>query len=136
MAILLRQKCATCGEICDAPENGTCPKCKAALNTPTDGYVQVYRMGSPIGIAVGYGMYINGNPVGYIANKQSVRVPLSYGTYTFHFTCGMTRKCEDLTVTISPETSTAYIKARIVPGFWSNKIVIETATEADMPAME
>jgi hypothetical protein len=100
------------------------------------GFIQIYRMGSPIGIAAGYGTYINENPYGYIANKESVRIPLPFGTYTFHFTCGMTRKCEDLTVTLSPENPEAFMKVHIVAGFWTNKIVVEAADRSEMPEMD
>ena len=132
----LRFKCASCGNVCDAPVNSICNKCSQPLPAATGGYVQIYRMGSPIGVAIGYGVYINGQPYGHISNKQSIRVPLPYGTYTFHFTCGMTRKCEDLTVTLTPEAPVQFIKARIKPGFWSNKIIAESAQAADMPPMD
>ncbi len=135
MPALFRFKCTSCGEVSDLPANSACPKCNTPHPVADHGYVQIYRMGSPIGIAVGYGVYVNETPYGHLANKESVRVLLPYGTYKFHFTCGMTRKCEDVTVTISPEAPVAYVKAHIVPGFWTNKIVAELATAADMPSV-
>ncbi|MBQ9782998.1 MAG: hypothetical protein IJW44_00580 [Clostridia bacterium] len=93
-------------------------------------------MGSPVGVAVGYGIYINGQPYGHLANKQSVRISLPFGTHTFHFTCGMTRKREDLTITLSPETPIVYMKAHIKPGFWTNTIKAELAQESEMPPLE
>ena len=135
MSTLLRFKCPSCETVSDLPESGVCPNCKQPLSANEGGFVQVYRIGSPIGIAVGYGTYINGQPYGHIGNKESVRFPLPYGTYTFHFTCGMTRKCEDLTVTLSPENPEAFMKVHIVPGFWSNKIVAEAAAPSEMPEM-
>lgn len=135
MSTLFRIKCQNCGEVCDIAANSACPKCKAPLTLPEGGMVQIYRMGSPIGVAVGYGVYINGQPCGHIANKQSIRIPLPYGTYTFHFTCGMTRKCQDLTVTLSPDAPNAYIKARIKAGFWTNTIIAEPARPEDMPPL-
>jgi len=131
---VLRFKCPACGKIVDS-SNGTCPKCFKPLPDAPTSFVQIYRMGSPLGIAVGYGVYINGEPFGHIANKESIRIPLPYGTYTFHFTCGMTRKCEDLTVTLSPDSPKAFVKARIRAGFWTNKIVAELSDEASMPPL-
>ena len=133
----LRIKCPHCETVADLPENvNACPKCKNELSPANEGCIRLYRMGSPIGIAVGYGIYINGVPYGHIANKQSLRIPLPYGTYNFHFTCGMTRKCIDVAVTLSPESPVACIKARIVPGFWTNKIVAELADPTTMPPIE
>lgn len=133
---LFRIKCPSCGHVSDVAGDCPCSKCKNPLTVPTEGGVQIYRMGSPVGIAVGYGIYINGQPYGHLANRESVRIPLPYGTYTFHFTCGMTRKCEDITVTLSPENRVAYIKARIKMGFWTNKIIAEASKAEDMPPMD
>ena len=133
---LLRFKCPSCGKVVDSAPNTVCPKCSHPMPPLAPGFVQIYRMGSPIGVAVGYGIYINGEPFGHIANKESVRIPLPYGTYTFHFTCGMTRKCEDLTVVLSPASPMAFIKAHIKPGFWTNKIIAEFADPSTMPPMD
>ena len=132
---LFRLKCPHCGEVIDIASNMPCPKCKQYAQGEY-GYVQIYRMGSPIGIAVGYGIYINGEPYGHIGNKESLRVALPYGTYNFHFTCGMTRRCDDVSVTLSPEAPTAYVKARIKAGFWTNKIIGEVVKAEDMPSMD
>ncbi|MBE5746608.1 MAG: hypothetical protein E7352_00305 [Clostridiales bacterium] len=133
---LFRVKCSSCGHVGDISSDCECPKCKNALSVTHEGGVQIYRMGSPVGVAVGYGIYINGQPYGHLANKESVKIPLPYGTYTFHFTCGMTRKCQDVTVEITPEKRIAYIKARIKMGFWSNKIFAELVNAEDMPPMQ
>ena len=135
MSTLFRVKCINCGEVVDVAGNSVCKKCNALLNLPEEGMVQIYRMGSPIGIAVGYGVYINGHPCGHIGNKQSIRIPLPFGTYTFHFTCGMTRKCQDVTITLSPDAPNAYVKARIKPGFWTNTIIAEAVNPEDMPPL-
>lgn len=132
---LFRVKCPACGQVSDIAGDSPCSKCKNPLAVPTEGGVQIYRMGSPVGIAVGYGIYINGQPYGHLANKESVRIPLPYGIYTFHFTCGMTRRCQDVTVALTPENRVAYIKARIKMGFWTNKIIAEEAKAEDMPPM-
>lgn len=128
----LRIKCPQCGKVMDINSPMPCPDC----NTPLAAYpgtIQVYRMGSPIGVAAGYGVYINGHPFGHIGNTETVAYTLPFGTYTFHMTCGMTRKCKDITVTITPEAPVAYLKARIKAGFWSNCIIIEPATADQMP---
>ena len=114
--MLLRFKCKYCSTVSDlSPANPVCPKCGQTVEGYEGGFVQIYRMGSPVGIAVGYGTYINGEPYGHIANTQSVRIPLPYGTYNLHFTCGMTRRCQDVVVTLSPESPAAYVKA---PSKW------------------
>lgn len=135
MSTLLRNKCPSCGHVADVPGNYVCPKCKNNIDLNSDGIIQIYRMGSPIGVAAGYGIYINGNPCGHIGNKQSIRIPVPFGKYTLHFTCGATRKCQDVTVDITPENSNAYVKVHIKPGFWTNCIIAETATAQEMPAL-
>lgn len=132
MSNLFRAKCS-CGHVCDIPGNAPCPKCGNPITLPPEGMIQIYRMGSPIGVAVGYGIYINGVPCGHLANKQSIRIPVAYGSYTLHFTCGATRRCQDLVVNITPENPVAYVKARIKPGFWTNSIIAEPASPQDMP---
>ncbi len=136
MAAAFRIKCPKCGEIVNIQADQACPKCGEALSTKNEGEIQIYRKGSPVGMAVGYGVYINGQPMGHIANKESVRLPLPYGTYTIHFTCGMTRRCKDATVTLSADAPVAYIKGAIKTGFWTNTMIVEIAKREDMPDME
>ena len=133
MAIMLRAKCPNCGEVFNTQSNCYCPKCGTPINFTGFGMVQSYRMGSPIGIAVGYGVYIDGQPYGHLANKESIRVPLPFGTHTLHMTCGATRRCQDLTFTITPQAPIAYVKGHIKMGAWSNSIVIEPALPSEMP---
>ena len=133
---LYRFKCPSCGTVKDLPLNSSCPNCNQPFILNNAGYVQIYRMGSPIGVAVGYGIYINELPFGHIGNTESVRIPLPYGTYKFHFTCGMTRKCNDITVKLTPDEPTAYIKAHIKMGFWANEIIAERSTLEQMPPMD
>lgn len=129
-----RVKCNNCKTVLDVENiNGVCSKCGGALQTPTQGQISIYRMGSPIGIAVGYGLYLNGEPYGHIANKELVKLSLPFGTYNLHCTCGLTRRCQDLVVELTPENPIAYVKARIKAGFWTNKIIIEKANKEDMP---
>ncbi len=134
MAIPARVKCPTCGEVLNIDMNMPCPKCGTPLQAYHMAEIHLYRMGSPIGVAVGYGIYINGQPMGHLGNKESLRIPLPYGTYTIHFTCGMTRKCEDATVVLTPEMPVAYIKGSIKAGFWTNKLRATVVRRDEMPA--
>lgn len=132
---MYRVKC-TCGEVYDIPSAAKCPKCGAIINIPDGGILQIYRMGSPVGVAVGYGLYLDGQPFGHLENKESLQIPLAYGTHTLHCTCGMTRRCQDLTFTLSPEEPIVYGKARIKMGFWTNTIIVEKAKKEDMPEIK
>ena len=134
MAIMLRTKCPQCGELVETLSNCCCGKCGAPISFAGMGMVQIYRMVSPIGIAVGYGIYLDGQPFGHLANKQSIRIPVPFGTHTLHITCGMTRRCQDLTFTLTPQAPAAYVKAHIKMGVWSNSIIIEPAMPNEMPA--
>ncbi len=128
-----RVKCPHCGTMNDLKVDGNCSYCEKPINIPKEGMIQLYRQGSFIGMAVGYNIYLNDKPMGTLANKKSVKIPVNFGTYKLHLTCGMTEKCEDITFDITPEQPNIYLKGRIKAGFWSNKIIIEKATLESMP---
>ncbi len=133
MPTKFRVLCPKCGEVLNIINDQPCPKCSMPLSCTNQGEIQMYRMGSPIGIAVGFGIYINGMPMGHIANKESLRIVLPYGTYNIHLTCGMTRRCEDAVVTLSPECPIAYVKGAIKMGFWTNRTIVKVVTKEEMP---
>lgn len=126
MAAKVRIKCPFCNEVSNIHmgEN-TCPECKRQIDLPKESCIYLYRQGSPYGIAGGFGVYINGNPFGYIGNKELLCIPLPYGTYTLHCAVGLSKKCRDMVITLSPEKPVDYAKVYIKPGFWANSFVIE-----------
>lgn len=128
----LRVKCA-CGHAANILPGSNCPKCKQPLAIPEDGLISIYRKGSPLGIAGGFGLYLNGEPIGYIGNRETVKIPVAYGSYTLHVAAGMNRRCTDLTITVTPENRFAYAKVWMKPGFWTNSFVIEPAAPDEMP---
>lgn len=126
MAAKIRIKCPHCGEAENLLSiSDSCPKCKKPLGLEEEGSIYIYRQGSPYGIAGGFGLYINDIPYGYIGNKELLRIPVKFGTYNLHSAVGMSRKCRDLQVTVTPENSSVYAKVYIKPGFWANSFVIE-----------
>ena len=130
--MMLRVKCA-CGEVQDATPGSACKRCKAPLNIPGDAMISLYRKGSPYGIAGGFGIYIDGEPMGHIGNKQTVHIPVKYGTHNLHIAVGMSRKCNDFSLTLTPNNRRDYAKVWIKPGFWANSFVLEHATADEMP---
>ena len=134
MAIPFRLKCPKCGEVQDSQGPQLCKKCGTMIEIPTDGCLQLYRMGSPIGVAAGMGIYLNGEPYGHIANKQSIRIPLNAGSYKIHVTITTLRKCNDPIFEIEPGSHKLHCyKAHIKPGFWTNSLVVEQAQYSEMP---
>lgn len=129
----LRIKCPQCGTVQDIEGAMPCTKCQAQL-MPQPATVSVYRKGSPIGAAMGFGVYINDQPFGHIAATESVTFTLPYGTYKFHMTCGATRRCKDLMVTLNPEFPAGYLRAAMKSGFWSNTILIDPMKPEEFPA--
>ncbi len=126
MSAKIRIKCPHCGEAKNVLSvNDICPKCKQPLGLSEEGSIYIYRQGSVYGVAGGFGLFINNQPYGYIGNKELLRIPLKFGTYIIHSAVGMSRKCRDLQVTISPENPVAYTKVYIKPGFWANSFVVE-----------
>ena len=132
MANLLRVKC-NCGHVSNAAPGSVCSKCKQPLDFPPDALLTIYRKGSPLGIAGGFGLYINGEPYGYIGNRETVKIPLKYGTYKLHVAAGMNRNCNDMVYNFTPENRFAYVKVWMKPGFWTNDFVLEPATKDEMP---
>ncbi len=132
MAKTYRVKCS-CGHVMNTVAGGICPKCKKPVVFPQGGVFTLYRMGSPLGVAGGFGIYIDGEPMGHIGNKETVHIPLDFGSHNIHVAVGMSRRCKDLVVNITPEFRLAYGKVSIRPGFWTNSFVIEPSTPAEMP---
>lgn len=126
MSAKIRIKCPLCGEANNVHSLAdACPKCKKPTGIVEEGNIYIYRQGSVYGVAGGFGLFINGEPYGYIGNKELLRIPVKYGTYTIHSAVGMSRKCRDLQVIVSPENPAVYTKVYIKPGFWANSFVVE-----------
>ena len=126
MAAKIRIKCPLCNEANNVHSvNDPCPKCHKPLNIEEEGSIYIYRQGSPYGLAGGFGLFLNGQSYGFIGNKELLRIPVKFGTYNIHSAVGMSRKCRDLEVTVSPENPAVYTKVYIKPGFWANSFVVE-----------
>ena len=126
MSAKIRIKCPHCKEASNVLSvTSACPECGKPLELSEEGSIYIYRQGSFYGIAGGFGLFINGEPFGYIGNKELLRIPVKFGTYNIHSAVGMSRKCRDLQVTITPENPEAYTKVYIKPGFWTNSFVVE-----------
>jgi hypothetical protein len=126
MSAKIRVRCPHCGEVNNVNSaNDICPNCNNPLGLDGEGSIYVYRQGSPYGIAGGFGLFLNDLSYGFIANKELLRIPVKYGTYNIHSAVGMSRKCRDLQVTVTPENPVAYTKVYIKAGFWANSFVVE-----------
>ncbi len=126
MSAKIRIKCPHCKEVSNVVQGATiCPECKQPIALHGDACIYLYRQGSFYGVAGGFGIYINGEGFGHIGNKELLCFPLPYGTYNLHCAVGMSRKCQDMQVTLTPENRIAYAKVYIKPGFWANSFVIE-----------
>lgn len=122
----IRFKCLNCGDAFNIrPEAAACPKCKKPVMLSNEGKLFLYRQGSVYGVAGGFGVYINGEPYGHIGNKELLCLPLPYGNYNIHCAVGISRKCRDLPITLSPNMPEYYAKVYIRPGFWTNDFVVE-----------
>ena len=126
MPAKLRVKCPRCGEASNVfTVNDICPKCRQPLGLVEEGSIFIYRQGSPYGIAGGFGLFIDGQPYGFIGNKELLRIPIKFGTHNIHSAVGMSRKCRDLLVTVTPQYPAVFTKVYIKPGLWANSFVIE-----------
>ena len=134
MSTLLRIKCPSCGKVSDIASNTQC-KCGAQLILPEDGVVQIYRMGSLFGCAIGMGIYLNDIPLGHLANKESIRIPVPYGHYKLRMSHGMNWAHQDQEFDITPQDRQAFFKAHLSMGFLTNKVVIERSSADQMPPL-
>jgi hypothetical protein len=128
-AVTVRYRCPN-GHVFDGNANQEfCPECKAQLQK--GGYIQMYRMGNYMGMAVGMGIYINGEPYGHLGNKQSVRISVPFGSHKVHVTHTTTRACNDPVLTVSPQAPYVWCKASFAKmGF---VIEVKPAAEDSMP---
>lgn len=125
MEAKLRIKCPHCKEVSNVKSDvKVCPECHKPITLCPEACIYLYRQGSPYGVAGGFGIYINGEPYGKIGNRELLCFPLPYGTYNLHSAVGMSRKCQDLQVTLTPNNRVAYTKVFIKPGFWANSFEI------------
>lgn len=131
MAKEYRVKCS-CGKVMNATPGSVCSDCKQSVVFPAGGQVYLYRMGNFLGAGGGIGLYIDGEPYGHIGNRETLCIPLPYGPHNFHVAVGMSRKCQDLVINITPENPIAYAKFFMKPGFWTNSFVIEPTTKEDL----
>lgn len=126
MAAKIRIKCPHCGDASNVHSlSDVCPECKKPMDIQEEGSIYLYRQGSFYGVAGGFGVYLNGEPYGHIGNKELLRIPVKFGTYNIHSAVGMSRKCKDLEVTVTPDNPVVYTKVYIKPGFWTNSFVVE-----------
>lgn len=125
----VRYRCPN-GDVFDGFASQTsCPACGAALQK--GGYIQVYRMGNMMGMAVGMGVYVDDIPFGHVGNKQSVCISVPYGRHKLHMTHTSTRACNDPVYMITPQNPHVYCKAHFSAGGF--RITIEDATPESMP---
>ena len=127
--IPVRHRCAN-GHVADGPESQTvCPTCGAPY--PSGGLIQLYRMGSMAGMAVGMAIYIDDQPFGHLGNKQSIRVAVPFGRHKIHMTHTTTRACNDPVFDVTPQTPYVFCKAHFAAGGF--RIAVEPADPASMP---
>ena len=131
-----RVKCANCGYVYDSGYAGTCKKCgtQHTIDLVNNGIIHLYRMGHFSGSMNGQGIYINGEPMGHVANTGSALIELAPGNYNMHCTIGMARKCEDLLLTIEPGTIIC-VKSQLKMGAFTNKILLHVVDPSEMPPL-
>ena len=72
MARTYRMKCPACGNVQNLNGSGPCAKCGAPLYVEQPAAIAVYRMGNFVGMANGFGLYLNEQPFGAIGSYHSM----------------------------------------------------------------
>ena len=131
-----RVKCSHCGTVYDSGYTGTCPKCGTPHNIDlvNNGIIHLYRMGHFSGSMNGLAIYINGEGMGHVANTGSALIELAPGNYNLHCAIGMTRKCDDLKLTIEPG-KTICVKSQLKMGAFTNQILLHVVDPSEMPPL-
>lgn len=134
--LVYRVKCPSCGYVYDAGYNSTCKKCNTphTIDFANNGFIQLYRMGHFSGSMNAQGIYLNGEPMGHVANTGTALIELAPGRYTLHCTIGMCRNCEDLSLVIEPGQIIC-VKSQLKMGAIKNKILLHVVDPSEMPAM-
>lgn len=133
MALTYRVKCPTCGKVQNLPRSGPCVDCGETLKVNQQGAIALYRMGNFIGAVSGYGIYLNGQPYGAIGNRETIILPLPYGSYRLHIVCGMNRQCNDPVIRLTPKDPFVCLKVHVRLGFNSNRYIIQRVDPDTMP---
>ena len=133
MAKKYRIKCPACGNVANLSGSGPCPSCKSLISVETPAQFSLYRMGSFVGAANGFSIYINNVSYGMIGNKESLTFPLPYGEYMVHIACGMNRKCNDPVLKLTPEDPNICMKVHMKAGFFQNSFILERVDPSTMP---
>ncbi len=140
MSNLLRFKCPKCGKVQDVKGDGPCWKCHTMVTLPQDGVIQIYRMPSCRGIGSSMEIYLNGILLGYLGFNEAIRIPVPYGHYivmTKFMDYKLSKyKGSGLEFDITPNNRIMYFKAaRVIPGYMTNTVILETATAEEMPPL-
>lgn len=138
MAKLFRFKCPKCGRVFDIPGNGPCPKCGTLVTLPPDAIIHIYRMGSPLGAARRWKLFLNEIPLGYLWNMETVVIPVPYGHYVVRSEAVRKRFTEvansvPIEFDLTPNCRFAYLKAHNRPTYNSSTIILEPALPEEMP---
>lgn len=126
MPAKIRVKCPHCQQPVNLPMGSMeCTKCHQPIPLSRDACFYLHRRSAFYGVATGFGIYINGEPLGYIGNNELLCFPVPYGTYNIHCAVGVARKCQDIQVTLTPENRVAYAQVRMKMGVFVNSFVID-----------
>lgn len=129
-----RYLCQKCNSLYTTTTEGAACGCGAVQDMNGYGSITLYRMGSPLGVAVPMDIHFNGTGYGSLVNKECVKIFVPYGNYTVHVAHGMNRKCNDLTFNISESNKEAYVKAALKAGLFTNKIQLTECSASDLEA--
>ena len=130
---MYRAVCPMCKRAVNIPGDAPCPHCRNQIMLPRGGLLRIYRMGNFFGSAAAVGIYLNGTPYGHLGNRETVQIPLPFGSYLLHMTMGMSRKCNDPTVTLTPQNPVACMKMHVRVGAIVNSMIIEPADPSTKP---
>lgn len=130
---MYRAICPSCKRAVNIPNDEPCPHCHNQITLPRGGLLKIYRMGNFVGVASAVSIYLNNTAYGRIGNKETVQIPLPFGSYLVHLAMGMNRKCNDPVVELTPQNPVSCLKMHVRVGVFVNTMVLEPADPSAMP---
>lgn len=132
MAQNLRVRCS-CGEVADIFPGYICARCRQPIVVPQGGMLNLYRKPAVLGFAVGYGVYLNELPYGYVGMGEVARIPLPFGEYKLHIAATTNRKCTDMIITLTPDSPMVNLSVQLKMGAFVNKFILEPIAYEELP---
>lgn len=139
MSFLLRFKCPKCGKVAEIPGDAPCPKCRTMITLPPDGVIQIHRNSKGYRSLERTRLFINGIPLGYMRDMDSIRIPVLYGHYSISMKyLGNAARVErgiPIEFDVTPTNRYVFLKSNVSYTLMSSTMSFEFTAPEEMPPL-